>query len=490
MKAQLTDGRAGARGPLGGDERGFLLVMVMVVMLVISTMVASTLVNSFLERSLAKNQNYASVALQAAEGGLAAGTTWIRENQGLLPSASPWADNANWPQTLTRSLPSGGTYTVTMRFKREWRDVNADGDCTDPGEESGYKDNDGSPAANCPGDVVLYNHCSAADNCFNFPDSLYMGAGQGYPVIEIDSVAFFGNNAATASSFREIALDIARNKVDVKVKGAVTARSNVSVGGSGYVDGHNFNIAGTAPSGSCGDLPAITVAPPATVTADCTAAANPPGGNPKGSFSSVGGCNDTAGVGLSKNPWDALGITAADFATVFTETTTLASMPGTAVAPAYMWQQGDLQVNGGNGYGILVVHNVNFDPDVYDVSCKTCDGAAGPDAVFGTADDRYNPASPSYMAQADSTDAAYDATYSPAQFRMNGNCSFTGVIIADKILRVNGNATTIGAVISTGGVSVDGDITGNWSAKYSCDAIEKALGGFGYGTRIAWHRLR
>jgi type II secretory pathway pseudopilin PulG len=488
MKAQPTAGLPGNRPPLRGDERGFLLVMVMVVMLVISTMIASTLVNSFLERSLAKNQNYASVALQASEGGLAAGVTWIRENAAALPN--PYTANPNWTQTLTRSLPSGGTYQVTMRFKREWRDVNGNGTCTDAGEDSGYKDVDGSPAADCPGDIVLYNHCTAADNCFGFPDSLYMTAGQGYPVIEIDSVGYFGNDPATASSFREIALDLARNKVDVKVKGAVTARSNVTVTGSGYVDGHNFNLAGTATSATCSDLPAVTVAAGSTLTADCTAAANPPGGNPKGTFSSVGGCNDSAGVGLSKNPWDALGVSQADFANIFSPTTTLTSMPGTAASPAYVWQKGDALVNTGNGYGILVVHNENFDPDVWDVSCRTCPGAAGPDGAFGTGDDRYNVGSPNYRAAADSTQPGYDATYAPAELRLNGTCSFTGIIIADKILRVNGTMTTVGAVISTGGVSVDGDITGNWSAKYSCDAIEKALGGFGYGTRIAWHRLR
>jgi hypothetical protein len=476
MKTRLKTNGAppGRRLVPAADERGFLLVMVMVVMLVVATMVASTLVNSFLERSLAKNQNYASVALQAGEGGLAAGLTWVRENQASLPN--PYTVNVNWTQTLTRSLPSGGTYAVTMRFKREWRDVNGDGDCTDPGEDSGYKDSDGSPAANCPGDVVLYNKCSGADGCFDFPDSLYLNAGQGYPVIEIDSTAYFGTDSATASSFRQIALDIARNRVNVNVKGAVTARSNVSVGGSGYVDGHNFNEAGTATSASCADLPAITVAAGSDVAADCTSAANPPGGNPKGSFSSVAGCNDEAGVGLSKNPWDALGISESDFNDIFTATTTQATMPGTAADPAYVWQQGDLHVNGGNGYGILVVHNVHFDPDVFDVS--------DPDSAL------YNTADAKYDARADSSNAAYDATYGPAEFRMNGNCSFTGVIIADKILRVNGNATTVGAVISTGGVSVDGDITGNWSAKYSCDAIENALGGFGYGTKIAWHRLR
>lgn len=469
--------RRGGAPPAG--ESGFLLVMVMVVMLAVSTLVASTLVNSFLERSLAKNQNYASVALQAAEGGLAAGMTWVRENQASLPN--PYTANPNWTQNLTRSLASGGTYSATLRFKREWRDVNGDGDCTDPGEDSGYKDNDGSPAADCPGDVVLYNKCSGANNCFNFPDSLYLTAAEGYPVIEIDSVGYFGTNATTASSFRQIALDIARNKIDIQVEGAVTARGNVSVGGSGYVDGHNFNAAGTAASATCSDKPAITVDVGSTVTADCTAGAIP-GGNPKGTFSSTGGCNathDPTAPGkraLGKNPWDIMGISQADFEGIFTQTTTQATMPGTAVNPAYVWQKGDLHVNGGNGYGILVVHNENFNPDVYDVSCPTST--------------KYNTAHADYDARADSSKPQYLASWGPAEFRMNGNCTFTGVIIADKILRVNGNATTVGAVISAGGVSVDGDITGNWSAKYSCDAVNAALGGFGYGTKIAWHRLR
>ena len=73
MKTQMrTAAGRGRRGPHAG-EGGFLLVMVMVVMLVLSTIAASTLINSFLERSLAKNQNYASIALQAADGGACGG---------------------------------------------------------------------------------------------------------------------------------------------------------------------------------------------------------------------------------------------------------------------------------------------------------------------------------------------------------------------------------------------------------------------------------
>ena len=490
MNAHLKTGRPGRRFRLRSDEGGFLLVMVMLVMLVLSTIAASTLINSFLERSLAKNQNYASIALQAADGGLAAGMTWVRENQASLPN--PYTANPNWTQTLARTLGSGGTYNVTIRFKREWRDVNGDGDCTDPGESSAYTDTDPgppvqSPANACPGDIVLYNKCSGADNCFNFPDSLYLTAGQGYPVIEIDAIGFYGTDPAKASSFREVALDIARNKIDIQAEGAVTARGNISVGGSGYVDGHNFNAAGTAESATCGSVPAVVVDTGRTVTATCTSAADPPGGNPKGSFSELSPCNsvfDPTAPGkraLGKNPWDSLGISQADFAGIFTPTTTLASMPGTAADPAYIWQQGSILVNGGNGHGILVVHNLDFNPDVYDASCP-------PSECPGTT--TYDTGALNYNAQADKSSPLYQASFGPAELRLNGNSSFTGVIIADKVLRVNGTFDAIGAIISNGGVTVDGDVTGNFSAKYSCDAISLALGGFGYGTRLAWHRLR
>lgn len=461
------------------DERGFLLVMVMVVMLVVSTLVASTLINSFLERSLAKNQNYASVALQAAEGGLAAGVTWVRENGSLLPSASPWSDNANWPKTLTRTLPSGGTYAVTMRYKREWtsyNDDNNDGsigagdDCLDPGESSGYQDNDGSPDTVCPGDIVLYNSCSGADNCFDFPDALYHGAGEGYPIIEIASTGYFGTDAAAASSFREIVLDIARNKIDIQVEGAITARGNITVSGSGYVDGHNFNDAGTAASSTCADLQAITVDPDAAVpdTANgCDDSGDIPGGNPKGTYTTA--CPpekyDPSAPGkrpLATDPWGALGITQADFDDIFTQTSTATALTGTAAEPTYMYMTADLHVTGGSGYGILVVHNPNFAPDTWETNCPT--GVTG--AGYCT------------------------AANGPATFFMNGNVKYTGVIIADQIMRVNGTAETVGAVIAIGGANVDGDVTGNWTAKYSCDAVANALGGFGYGTKISWHRVR
>ena len=168
-----------------------------------------------------------------------------------------------------------------------------------------------------------------------------------------------------------------------------------------------------------------------------------------------------------------MGIEKTVFDTLFTATTTAAAFTGTQANPTYVWQKGDMHITGGSGFGILVIHNEFYDPDIYEVSSPTSPV--------------YNTGSAFYDARADSSKPQYDVSYSPAEFRMNGNCSFTGVIIADQMVRVNGTASTVGALLSLGGINVTGDVTGNWTAKYSCDAIEKALGGFGYGTKIAWH---
>jgi type II secretory pathway pseudopilin PulG len=482
-----------------GNERGMLLVIVMVIMLVVSSLAASSLINSFLEKSLSENQNYASIALQAADGGLADGMTWIRENRTSLPSSPPWTDAGGnvWVKTLTGSLSSGGKYQTTMRFKREWFDYDGDTTCVGPGESSGYSDGDGQdPVTDCNdlgggagygGEYVLYNSCvTTLDQCWGFNDSLYNAAGEGYPIIEILSTGYYSSGALNLdkyASVREIAMDVARNKIDIQVEGAITARGDITQSGSGYADGHNFNMAGDALSPTCADLPSVTVdqgltPPPCAADND---PANPPTGNPKGLYGGTE-CTkeyDPTAPGkrpLETTPWGLMGIDESDFNGIFTATTTAVDFTGTEANPTYVWQQGDMHITGGSGFGILVVHNVNFHPDVYEVS----------DPTSGTYDTGHG----LYATEADSSHVDYDPSYAPATLFMNGIADFTGVIIADNILRVNGTAETIGAMISLGGINVSGDVTGNWTAKYSCDAVEAALGGFGYGTKLNWHRIR
>ncbi|HWR97907.1 MAG TPA: hypothetical protein VN317_05735, partial [Candidatus Methanoperedens sp.] len=76
------------RSPLANED-GMLLVITMIILLVVSTLAAANLINAFLERSLAKNQNNASVALNAADGGIQDGLAWLNDDTNLptIPTA-------------------------------------------------------------------------------------------------------------------------------------------------------------------------------------------------------------------------------------------------------------------------------------------------------------------------------------------------------------------------------------------------------------------
>ena len=385
---------------------------------------------------------------------------------------------------------------MTLRFKREWRDVNADGDCIDPGEASAYTDNDAgpNPTNTCPGDIVLYNNCMAANNCFGFGSASLFSGGpgdEGYPVIEIDSVATYGSG-----SFRQVSLDVARNKINLQVNGAITARSNVTVSGSGYVDGHNYNLAGTAPSSTCFDLPGVTVNTGLTAAADddpaTTPTAHAPGGQPQGPLRRhallrrLRRDRERAARRLPRRDRPGVhrqGHAVGDDADLQGELRhdlrdrrrrrkrprwprcSPATRPADLRLPAWRHEFPDRQ---------------RFR------DARSCTTRSSTPRQWETSAARLALRHLLHRPIPRSRPAANG----PATLSMNGTVNFTGVIVADQIMRVNGTTTTIGAVLSIGGVSVDGGVSGNWVVKYSCEAIEKALAGFGYGTKIAWHRLR
>ena len=488
------------------DERGMLLVIVMMIMLVVSSLAAANLINAMLERSLAKNQNYSSLALQAAEAGIADGVTWLNMNQALVPSTAPWADTANWPKTLTRNLSRDlngdgdasddgeqlGSYTVTMRFKREWRDYSspADGDCTDPGESSGYQDGDAQTLANCPGDIVLFNRgAKTLDGGFGFPTALFLTANSGYPVVEIDAVGQHGN-----AGFRKVLFDIARNKLAAQVEGAFTARSGVTAGGASNVDGRNRLLSGALDtSGSCGgDKPGILV-DDGVFTNDTNGNGVCDAGETHLScdLNCDGDCGDGAGESalcgnatgapcwathdplaapLEKTPWGVLGLPQVDFEGMFTKRTDSTLDQPCSTDQYYVWYAGTggVQFNNSsacNNYnGILVIHNENFDPDQWE-------------ACAGT-----------YCTEDANADGKPD--HAPAVFDMNGNVQWTGVVIADQVVKVNGTPVIRGGILSlaSGGV-IDTAITGNIDIEFSCEAVTGATSQ-GYKTRLSWHRIR
>jgi type II secretory pathway pseudopilin PulG len=508
----------GARLPGVRGEGGFLLVLVMVVLLVVSTIAGATLINSFLEKSLAKNQNYASIALQAADGGIAAAITWLRENQAGLYNPAKDADfytNASkhgWTQQLTRTLPSGGAYTVTMRFKRQWFDYNEDGDCGDAGEQSEYRHDTAmtlgqSPATDCAqvysytdpagvthnvhasAVVVLYNNCaSTAVGCFGFPDAKFLLANEGYPVVEIDSVGTFGQG-----SYREIALDIARDKYVVPgVKGAITSKNGVGFGASAsqVKDGRPHALNGLLCDGSQG-----APVPPCedTTTKDGLFVENNIDADGDGIMEGTcPGCEPATGLGnagttfpvstVSVNPiadpplcasaecvlgYGSRADLEADSEAVIWDRTTYAGTDNQFYASVAASMTGGKLVIVKHPPGEVITAGVVTTPGKYIMPANT--------------QITYDPNPALNRTCRLVVDGIYDA---------GGNTEFTGLIVAQGF-EACGNLTVTGATVCVGGLNVPtAYANGGVKVVYSGDALAQSTGKVGYATRLGWHRLR
>lgn len=481
--AQRAPGiRQSGRHATPAGEGGFLLVMVMVVMLVVSAIAASTLINSFLEKSLAKNQNYGSIALQAAEGGVAVGQAWLNDHMDDI--YDPMKDAAfytnptmyGWSRTICsrpnsvnplcptsgvtdyHPLPTGGgDYAVTLRFKREWLDKDGDGDCAEVGEISPYSDADAAaPVAtdltghvpehgyNCSvvfpaGEIVLFNKCGASGHgCFQLKGARANGIApkQGYPVIEITSTGSFGT-----AGYRQVLLDVARNDVTPRgAHGAVTSKSGVELKGTANVYGENYDLEGNALDPTYPDMPgafvengyAATQVGAAAYSGDPATQVNPalclPGPEP----------NCTNGFKpIYDTPWAVLNMDETEMPTPIHAANAADAdamllnpdMLGEIVYVDFDYSPPD------NARGLLVIHNAG-----------------------GT-----------------------------AKFDFSGNKKFTGLIIADEV-KITGTTEIVGAVVSMSTTTVEVS-AGTPQLKFSQAALNMATKQ-DFSNRLQWQRIR
>lgn len=508
-----VNGRGGVALPHLRNERGMLLVVTLIILLVLSTLGAASLVNAYLERSLARNQHAASLAQNAADAGVTAGLAWLNDplTSAALPAAV--AGNEGWSVTRTESftvaLKTGGetetrpvAFTTTLRFKRE-------------GDGSARCDADG-----CGDDeVVLYNTCTAPmHNCFGYPQSGYRApAALGFPVIQIVSEGRYGEAAV-----RRLQLEVARDKLNVQARGAVSAASNVAASGNITIDGRSHDIDGNL-GGNCSQAFTGVSVPPPLVDHNGDGLCNCSNGvtNGDGDCADAGevgpldrGCyaatkDGTAGLAGSEagvpsewqgtnanpplTPDAALGMDEGDL------DTKLGGLPAAGVVKILgniTYSNADYDLSTG-GSGILIIHNPLFesrkwsfsDPAGEDFKVSFLDAAGAVVVPCGAG----RAAFPNYDPKLDSScggtyDAAYAAARAPRNLEQHGNNTFKGVIIADKIDKINGTADIIGAVISLSAVSVDK--LGNGAARilYSCDAIA-FFTDQGYSIKLGWQRV-
>jgi Tfp pilus assembly protein PilX len=290
----------------------------------------------------------------------------------------------------------------------------------------------------CDGDSVTNEIVKYDKACY--PSSpLPAGSASSYPVEVVTSTASLGKYQNTTLT------EVTKQRFTYKTTGALTAQSDVDLNGDIEIDGNTHDINGNPSATPCGGaLPSVTT----TTGNDVTLT-----GSPEADPAPVNTMTDAQ---QPDDPCEALGL-ASDC-----ETTTLSAYVVTAanVDPmnkSIRWVQGNYADSCLDGTGILIVHTPGFDPQ------------------------KCNAASAEY-------DAAWCAAHPPANLgNITGNCTFKGLIIADKIDKLAGTGTIIGAVISFTEIQADKVGAGTMTLKYSCAALDE-FGGGKINHKLAWER--
>lgn len=337
------------------------------------------------------------------------------------------------------ALNSNATYTPPTPYTTSWAPSNITG--TVNGFSYTAQVRHRADSTDCDGDGVANEVVKYDKSCF--PGSpIPIGSANSYPVEVITATSTMGNYQNTT------VVEVTKQKFTVAKTGALTARSNVSLLGNITVDGRTYDANDNLASTPCGNaLPSV-----ATVT---------------GRSVSVGGSSTATPAPITNvadnvqpsNPCEALGLPSnCETEVLAPYVRSSADVQNPPMSGNIVWVQGDYGTNCLSGTGLLIVHRPGYDP-------RRCD-----------------PAMPAFY---NATDCAANP---PANLgNITGNCSFKGLVLADKIDKLAGTGTITGAVISFTDINVATLGAGNFKLHYSCAAIDQFVGGK-VGYKLSWER--
>lgn len=404
------------------NEKGIALVLALMVLAAVTMMGIAAILTSTLDMQIASNERTGIQAQYAAEAGLA--ETIARLNLGTgeagymgtpttpAPWPAIWANNPHatykdWGKGFKGEIKSTDNkvlfnYTVAVRLKEHKNGGNW---------------------------VAFYNRTS------DFTKSPYITGGS--PVYYVESTGSSGNYRS------KVVLEVTKDIYDYKVNGGFTSNGSITLKGSALVDGTQHTETG-APGGSC-SFSNLTGNKPGIYTEGTTV-------TNVGNKSTVTPAAVTGQTYAPQAPWDVLGLTKAQFDSIFTN---VQSYGYTGARSGELYIGGTSTFNPGTynptslaGSGILVIHNPAFVPG---------------ECVSGN----WNVTTPS-------TDPCYTGK-APAKLDANTG-TFKGMVIADQVW-LRGNVIIIGAVISLTSIETEATGAGNPEVLYSCEAIEKYAGG-------------
>jgi len=403
------------------NERGIALVMALLVLLVISLLSVTLLLSVNTDTKVAGNTVRDSQALQIAEAGISEACARLRS--GDIPVSSNPRQVAQIFNAQPGSVPVLGVDSVALATAQpagQWLAYSTSGKA-DSTLTVRYKTN----AAR----TLIYKYDPNKNPAVN--------TTTGYPIFVVTSTG------RRAGSSRRIIAEVIQKPVYTNIKGALTANCDVEFDGNAVICGHNHVLDTPIGKGEVGrDVPDGCNENPGmnqweVGTGDLTGIWTGSNINNGGTAFSYGTPATQAGQpGFYNGPWDALGMSQAEFFTWVGAP--ISSEPNPPKGIFYMDNNGV----GGDQSGSFAFHNVDGEGLLY------VDG---------------------------------DLT-------LNSDFSWKGLVYIEGDLKLNGNAWILGGLVVRGrtGLKTNGGAT----LLYSEDAIKQQIAKYGTMMVLAWREVQ
>jgi hypothetical protein len=400
--------------PMPRDERGVALVMALVVLLTLSLLSVVLMLSVSSNRKLAGNGVRLDQALNTAEAGVGEVCSRIKAGDITLPTGDPRAV-AQIFLTSAGSVPVPATAETTAMQTRQPN-----------GEWLSYSTaTKGPDVLTCefltdPARTVIYRY----DDSKNPP----INTVSGFPIYKVTSTGRAGNDR------RRIVTELIQKPFSANVNGAIQANVGIDFKGNTDVCGFNHPLStpiGTKGFGACSPYHTLgNDLPGAWSTSNTTQhGSSQINGSPLG--------RSDGNVGFFNGPWDALGMSQAEFLSWIGAPSSVEPQPPVGIVyldndGVSQNQSGSYHYNGGDGEGLLYV-----------------DG----------------------------------------DLQVNGNFTYKGLIYVEGNLSINGTCWVLGGIVVRGKTRID-IANGNCTVLYSSEAIEQNISKYGgQFVTLAWREV-
>jgi hypothetical protein len=396
------------------NERGVALVMALVVLLTLSLLSVVLMLSVSSNRKLAGNGVRLDQALNTAEAGVGEVCSRIKVGDIALPTGNPRAV-AQIFLTNAGSVPVPASLDTTAMQTRQ-----------PAGEWLTYSTaTKGPDVLTCefltdPARTMIYRY----DGSRNPP----VNTVSGFPIYKVTSTGRAGNDR------RRIVTQLIQRPFNANVNGALQANVGIDFKGNTDVCGYNHPLStpnGTKGFGQCSPYHTIgNDLPGAWSTTNTTQT-----GSAQINGSPIGRSDNN--VGFFSGPWDALGMTQAEFMSWIGPPSSAAPQPPVGIVyldndGVSQNQSGSYHYNGGDGEGLLYV-----------------DG----------------------------------------DLQVNGNFNYKGLIYVEGNLSINGTCWVLGGIVVRGKTRID-IANGNCTVLYSSEAIEQNISKHGgQFVTLAWREV-